>query len=220
MVDKLTRHELLKELHAVFRPDVYLETGVQHGWSLELARAARVAVGIDPMPLIPASGNMDLQRGTSDAYFAECPDSRTPHGLIDFAFVDGMHLAEFALRDFMNVEKRGHAGTVVVFDDVLPRNQVEANRVQCPGDWTGDVWKVYYILRKERPDLELTLLDTAPTGTLVVRGIDTSSRVLDLRYEGIERWEAKDRDVPVEVLERTHAQDAREWLNALKGAML
>ena len=47
---------------------------------------------------------------------------------LDLVFVDGMHLFEFALRDFMNVERHADWWSVIVFDDILPRDVDEAAR--------------------------------------------------------------------------------------------
>lgn len=185
----VTRHEFLAELHVRQEPIVYLEIGVQTGTSLRLAHESRWAIGIDPVlqahPLrLPP--NFYQWGMTSDEYFGD--SERTPahwgaryntlgtyltHPLVDLAFIDGMHLIENALRDFLNVEKLCAPDAIIVFDDVLPRNSREAAREQCPGDWTGDVWKIYSILHRYRPFLELTLVDTEPTGLLVVRGVDT-----------------------------------------------
>ena len=42
---------------------------------------------------------------------------------MDLAFIDGLHLFEFSLRDFMNVEKLAHPGSVVVFDDAAAQHR-------------------------------------------------------------------------------------------------
>ena len=47
---------------------------------------------------------------------------------LDLAFIDGMHLFEYALRDFINVERFADWSSVIVFDDMLPRNVDEAAR--------------------------------------------------------------------------------------------
>lgn len=162
-------HEFLAQMHAVIKPKQYLEVGVQHGTSLNLAVTATRAVGIDPAPLTMARDNQDIFRMTADDYF-ERVNGEGSQAPIDFGFIDGLHHFEAALRDFLNIERYVHAKSVVVFDDILPRNQEEAHRVQCPGDWTGDVWKVTHLLLKHRPELQVREVNTAPTGTLVVWG--------------------------------------------------
>ena len=199
----MTRHEFLQRLHELLKPRIYLEVGVQHGWSLNLAKEATTAFGIDPHPLIQATDNQVIFQETSDSFFDRAGHVIPP---IDLAFIDGMHLFEYALRDFINVDKHTHFKSVVVFDDVLPRNQQEAARVQCPGDWTGDVWKVFYALRRTRPDLDLTLVNTQPTGVLVVTGLHRSPNngISALEYQKVvTAFSAPYMDkVPDEVLNR------------------
>lgn len=189
------RHEFLVALHAVIKPKVYLEVGVQTGASLRLAHAAETAIGIDPRPLCQPEGNQVIFSMTSDEYFrtAEVP------GPINLAFIDGEHLVEYALRDFINIERNSWPNGVIVFDDVLPYDAAIATREQPPGDWTGDVWKMYYILASERPDLQVTLVDTQPTGTMVVSNLDPFKR------EGFGTHWTTDADVPDEILNRSLA---------------
>ncbi len=167
-----TRHEFLQLLHELVQPSTYLEVGVQHGWSLQLSKA-ELSIGIDPNPLVSgAQLNMPnevfIAHQTSDDFFELYIKPDTGFGPIDLAFIDGMHLVENALRDFANIEQYCHDRSIIVFDDVLPTTVAMAAREQCPGDWTGDVWRVYDILRERRPDLVLILVDTQPTGLLVV----------------------------------------------------
>lgn len=161
----------MKALHELLQPQTYLEIGVQHGWSLQLSNAP-TTIGIDPNPLLQVKlPHQVICTMTSDEYFRQLTSDVTVDRAadpIDLAFIDGMHLVENALRDFANVEKYCHDRSVIVFDDVLPTTREMAAREQCPGDWTGDVWRVYDILRERRPDLVLLLVDTQPTGVLVV----------------------------------------------------
>lgn len=156
-------HEFLGNLHRIVNPDIYLEIGVQNGTSLDLAHAAHLAIGVDPAPRVTEHDNQKIFPCTSDTFFTVEQDI-----VVDLGFIDGLHHFEQALRDFTNIENYCTRRSIIVFDDVLPRNQFEAQREQCPGDWTGDVWKVSEILARERPELTLLLVNTQPTGTLLV----------------------------------------------------
>jgi hypothetical protein len=208
------RHELLRALHARLRPRTYLEIGVNDGRSLSLSRVRSVA--IDPAFKVTSEirADVDLVKGTSDEVFAR-PDPLQHLGgrSVDLAFIDGMHLAEFALRDFINVERFASPAGVIVLDDVLPRHVDEAARRRHTNAWTGDVYKVPQALRRLRPDLVVLDVDTEPTGTCVVLLPDAGSRVLLDRYDELlaEMVVPDPQDVPVELIERKNAVDP-VWL--------
>ena len=72
---------------------------------------------------------MQLIKATSDDVFAgDNPLAHFGGVPVDLAFIDGMHLSEFALRDFINIEPFMADTGVIVIDDVLPRNGLEAAR--------------------------------------------------------------------------------------------
>ncbi|MCD4523320.1 class I SAM-dependent methyltransferase [Nocardioides sp. cx-173] len=214
----MRRHDLLRALHEVLQPRTYLEIGVNNGRSLTLSRTR--SIGIDPFFTVVSELLCDLHlvRTTSDEFFArEHPLAHFEEPLIDLAFIDGMHLSEYALRDLINVERFCHPGSVVVLDDMLPRNVGQARRVresQSGGGWTGDVYKVAEVLRTHRPDLVCLEVDTQPTGTAVVLGLDAGSRVLLEAYDDLlEVFVVPDpQPVPDEVLGRTRAHDAADLL--------
>lgn len=209
----VSRHELLARLHHLLQPKLYVETGVHTGGSLNLASCQ--AIGIDPNPLVHnLRMNQTVVKMTSDDYFAsgvELP------GHIDFGFIDGLHHYEVAWRDFMNMESLASPNGVIVFDDVLPTTQAMASREMTLGDWTGDVWKCVYLLDKYREDLRYTLVDTFPTGTLVVFQLEPDSgKRMDVPFAD-PVWEGGE-EVPDEILFRTTAVSAdtvmemlREW---------
>ncbi len=94
-----------------------------------------------------------------------------------------MHLFEFALRDFMNLERSAHADSTILIHDCLPVNAVSAGRERSSYPWSGDVWRLIVLLREQRPDLEVAVVDWPPTGVGVVRGLDPDSTVLSDRYD-------------------------------------
>lgn len=212
---KMTRHAFLAALHQKLEPRTYLETGVSKGSSLALSRCR--SIGIDPEFAITAEIRCDvaLYRETSDDFFARPDPTAHLQGLpIDLAFIDGMHLFEFALRDFMNIERYAAPHSVIVFDDVLPRTQLEAARARKTKAWTGDVFWVIPVLAKYRPDLIVVPVDTRPTGTLVVLGANPHSTVLSDKYDEIlgEFQRPDPQDVPASILNRAGAAQPKELL--------
>ena len=196
---------VLSRFHKDLKPRNYLEIGVRTGKSLALATGN--AVGVDPDPDIKVTlpETAEVIRQESDVFFEEAshPILKTKPDLV---FIDGMHLFENVLRDFMHVEKISGPQTVVVIDDVLPNLPEQATRQRHTRVWTGDVWKIHACLQKYRPDLQLVLLDTSPTGLLVVTGLNARNRALWERYNPIVREFAwAEMDPPPEVLERQDA---------------
>jgi hypothetical protein len=206
----MTRHELLEMLHQKTRPRTYLEIGIRTGNSMALSRTR--SIGVDPLFKIDKPIHCDVQliKSTSDDFFAR--DNPLAHfgGVpVDLAFIDGMHLSEFALRDFINIEPFMADAGVIVIDDVLPRNGLEAARDRKTEPWTGDVYKVIEILRRRRPDLVVLLINTAPTGTAVVVGVDQASTILKDAYPAEEQYllQPDPQTPPQEYLDRSIATE-------------
>ncbi len=216
---KVSYLRVLEQLHRELSPVSYLEIGVQRGASLELAQCP--AIGVDPSPDI----NRELPSTTivlaltSDDFFSRHAEGVTP----DLSFIDGMHLFEYALRDFMNVERRAAPGAVVVLDGVLPNHPAQARRDRQTREWTGDIWRVADVLKRRRSDLFVLPIDAAPAGLLLVAGLDQANRVLWDHYNPIVREAAAEARPPPEVIARLEAVDPagpvfRQVLDALKAA--
>lgn len=176
----------LQSVHRQLAPERYLEIGVRNGVSLSLARCR--AVGIDPAFSIFAEldGDVALFRTSSDEYFArEDPLAATGGLPFDLSFIDGLHLFEFSLRDFINAEHNSAAKSVIIFDDVLPRSVDEAARVRHTNAWTGDVYQIIEVLARYRPELSVIPVGTQPTGLLLVMGLDPQNTVLTDNYRQI-----------------------------------
>lgn len=208
----MLRHELLKHLHELLNPRTYLEIGVSVGGSLVLSRTS--TIGVDPAFRITREVLCDLYlaRITSDEFFArQDPLAHFPEPVVDLAFIDGMHLAEYALRDLINVERYTTPASVIVLDDMLPRHVDEAGRTRetakYRGAWAGDVYKLIGTIREQRPDLVCLEVDTKPTGTVVLLNPDAASSALSSAYdEAVGQYVVPDPQmVPDEILQRTRA---------------
>lgn len=196
---------VLERLHQELAPRHYLEIGIRRGASLKLARGP--ATGVDPAPELSGELPPSTQvfAMTSDDFFAE-PVAGA--GIApDFAFIDGMHHAEYALRDFMNIERRALPGAVVAIDDIFPNHPVQAERERRTRAWTGDVWRLVEVLRRHRPDLFLLPLDAAPSGLLLIAGLDPTNRVLWERYNYLVGEARQLAGPPPAVIERSGAVD-------------
>jgi hypothetical protein len=209
--------DFLARLHAAVQPQTYLEIGLRNGDSLALADCP--ALGVDPAfnVKVELGENVTLLRETSDEYFGRDKPLKPLGGKrVDMSFIDGMHLSEFALRDFIGVERLSRWTGVVIFDDILPRTIEEANRDRSTRAWTGDVYKVLGMLARNRPDLTCLRVGTQPTGLLLVIGLDPGNRVLGARYDALleEAITPDPQDVPAELLERRGVLDPERVLES------
>lgn len=198
------KYEQLRKIHELLKPKSYLEIGVQTGKSLALASCS--AIGVDPMPQIKVKlgSNVKVIRDTSDDFFAKYASELIPESL-DMVFIDGMHLFEYVLRDFINVERYSSPYTLVVIDDIYPGHPAQADRNRRTRAWTGDVWKLFAVLKEYRPDLLLQSLNAYPTGLLMITGLDSTNHVLRERYDEIVTHFAKVNIIPEAYILRTGA---------------
>jgi hypothetical protein len=179
---------LLQRIHKHLEPRTYLEIGVANGASIALARKATLVVGIDPDPRIaqPLRPSVRIVRETSDEFFAKRDLQAELRGKsLDLAFIDGMHRFEYALRDFIGVERHSTPRTTVLVHDCFPLDPTTAARDRITRFWSGDVWKLILCLKKYRPDLQIHTLASPPTGLCVIRGLDRKSTILGARLEAL-----------------------------------
>lgn len=200
----LDKHFLLSEIHKHLQPEFYFEIGVQTGKSLSLAKCD--ALGIDPMPMLTQQlpSYARVITSSSDAFF-NLQSHLLLANTIDFAFIDGMHLFEYALRDFINVEKYSKPHSLIVIDDIFPGHPDQAKRERCTRAWTGDVWKLKEILEKFRPDLFMLAIDARPTGLLLITALDPDNMILNEKYDYILSQYQSDPPPPKETINRTKA---------------
>ncbi len=194
-------------------PQAYFEIGTHLGRSIAAFTCS--AVCVDPQFMLEAdvlAGRRETHfyQMPSDAFFAQ-HDLRSifKHGP-DICFLDGMHRSEYLLRDFMNTERLCHRRSIVFMHDCLPVNSRMALRTHELGDeseshwrhaWTGDVWKIVPLLKAHRPDLDIFILDCAPTGLVAIANLDPGSTLLQSAYSSL-LSELRDLDLETYTLAR------------------
>ena len=178
----------LQRLHAFQKPPTYIEIGVFRGQSLQFVGAQTRALGVDPAPqlqhaLPPTARVLTM---TSDEFFAVTDfDAELGGQPLALGFIDGMHRFEFALRDFINMERIAASTGTILIHDCYPLCRATALPESRAGFWSGDVWRLILILKKYRPDLQVHTLAFAPTGLGMVRSLDPASKVLSEQYDRI-----------------------------------
>lgn len=183
-------HEVLRWLHELLRPALYLEIGVERGRSLALARPPTQVVGVDPQPignpLAACSATTQLFTVPSAQFLAAPPADCALHQRgFDLAFVDGDHRFEAVLDDFIALERWAAPGALLVLHDTLPLNARTAAPARDTSFYSGDGWKLVPCLRVLRPQLRMVTLPVSPTGLTLVAGLDPASDLLSARRQHI-----------------------------------
>lgn len=173
--------QVLQRIHRHLRPRTYVEIGVETGATLRLVQPGTRALGVDPEPKIgfelPENARVFAQ--TSDEFFARTDLAAELNGLpVDLALIDGMHHFEFALRDFMNLERVCASGSVILIHDCFPHDRTTAERKRVMQFWSGDIWRLVVLLKKYRRDLSIHTIAAPPTGLAMVRNLDPGSRFI------------------------------------------
>lgn len=180
----------LAELHKAMVFDWYLEVGCRAGRTFSPVRGNTIAV--DPFfkaeqNIIGAKRRLFVFQETSDDFFAT--GFLKKNGIaLSFSFLDGMHLVEYLLRDFIQTEANSHPDGVIALHDCVPfaPSMLTRDLDNLPGGpWAGDVWKLIPILKTHRPDLKIEVLNCRPTGLVLVSGLNPKSTKLKQNYDQI-----------------------------------
>jgi len=176
----------LERLYKTLAPESVIEIGVFHGKSLALVQPPAVAIGVDPAPAleVPLKTETHIFTETSDEFFAQGrPEKLFAARPLSVGYIDGLHLFEQALRDFIHLESYSGTRSVILFHDTIPLDEPTQTRTRETAFHTGDVWKTVLCLKHYRPDLDIFTIATPPTGLTVVTGLDPTSRVLTECFE-------------------------------------
>ncbi len=178
-------YDVLSRMHAALRPRTYIEIGVAGGASMLRALPGTKCIGVDPAPNPDTKlAHVKLFPLRSDEFFATQDLTALFDGLpVDMGLIDGMHLFENTLQDFINLERSCAPGSTLLIHDCLPFNELTASRERKTLFWTGDVWRIFPVLARFRPDLSLTVVGCIPSGLGIVRKLDPASDILARQHQ-------------------------------------
>src|SRR5262249_52007614 len=127
---------------------------------------------------------------TSDAFFARRgADALLAGRRLGIGFIDGLHLFEQALKDFIHLESYCGPRSAILLHDTVPLDAATQSRARDTQFHTGDVWKTVLCLKHYRPDLDVFTIAAPWTGLTVVTGLDPRSRALaDCYDEAVARF--------------------------------
>jgi hypothetical protein len=172
----------LQLIHDHLKASTYLEIGVANGASLGMAGANCHAIGIDPGFTLSRtiSAWTKLFYLPSDDYFTQ-QDTRALLGGkdLELSFIDGLHTFDQVFRDLINVLPYLSTKSHVILHDVYPVHGITAERMRKSIFWTGDVWKVTFLVREFLPDLEFTTIPTAPSGLFLIKVFSGKAATID-----------------------------------------
>ncbi len=129
----------------------YLEIGLGNGEHFDKVRCAEKE-SVDPGDEIGAL--QPTHRMTSDEFFAR------NRRRFDLVFIDGLHHCETVYRDICNALAALSPGGMVVCHDMNPTTEDMQAVPRRQQEWTGDCWKAWVRLRRERPALPVVVADT------------------------------------------------------------
>ena len=187
--DFSSRHSVIN--HSITNQTSYLEIGVEHGFTFQNVQIQN-KTGVDPDPVC---NDFRIIKKTSDEFFVDNKDK------FDIIFIDGMHQADFVLRDFNNSIDCLNKNGFIFLDDVLPLNEREQHKIPIKHvyengilkyreSWTGDVWKfVYYLLINHKSQIKFDLFTHQNYRGVLRIKILNNLKSLSIKIDDIEMYD-------------------------------
>ena len=148
--------------------------------------------GVDP----DLGGNVRL---TSDDFFKFKDYISSQNKKFDLIFIDGLHTYEQVKKDFINSSKVINDGGIIILDDMIPRNWKEQHTHPIQSNWTGDVWKLLFDLKKlDGIFYKIILIDNGQC-VIFPRGIKLTEEFMlnDIKTKNFEYLYNNLKDLPV-----------------------
>lgn len=147
MENTLNRTEIINLLVKKIKAESYLEIGVASGANFDQIECLK-KTGVDPNPDSPATFNQ-----LSDDFFLSNDD------IYDLIFIDGLHHSEQVEKDISNALKFLSEDGIIVCHDMNPKEEMHQAVPRVSSFWNGDCWKAWVLIRSQRADLEMFVVD-------------------------------------------------------------
>lgn len=193
----ITRVDVLNYLIKVYDVKNYLEIGVNRGKCFFNIKGAKQRIAVDPyfnfsfikkiryLVKNPHNFKNKYFEMTSDRFF-DMHHKFLKNNPINLTFIDGLHTFSQSLKDTLNSLKYLSDQGIIILHDcnpqdkiaAFPASNIEDARIKFSSHkswkniWNGDVWKTIVFLRKNYPELTVSVLDT-DHGLGVVKKIPT-----------------------------------------------
>ena len=152
----MKRTEIINQIIKEKGYSSYLEIGLGEGANFKNV-VCEMKVGVDPAVDIVkfAHFRSDGQFGqvTSDIFFEHCEDK------FDLIFIDGLHHSEQVERDIINSWNVLNPNGTILIHDIKPLDEKTQRVPREQVQWTGDVWRAWFGLKKAYPKLKLSYID-------------------------------------------------------------
>lgn len=176
----MTRIDIINTLIKKYNYQSYLEIGVQEGSSFK-AISCKNKTGVDPDEEV-LKWMPDCFIKTSDDFF------RDNRQTFDIIFIDGLHRFEQVLTDVNNSLKVLNPDGTIVCHDILPPDENHQRIPRMQNQWTGDCWKAWVILRGNRSDLAMYVIN-ADYGCGIIRpGHQEKIHYKELTWKNFEKY--------------------------------
>jgi len=181
----ITRVQVLNYIIKNYDVENYLEIGVNRGKCFFNIIGAKNRYAVDPyfnfsfikkiryLYKNPHNFKNKFFEMTSDQFF-EDHHTLLKKNPINLTFIDGLHTYQQSLKDTLNALKYSSEKGVIILHDCNPLDKIaaypaaniEEARIKLSSHknwkniWNGDVWKTIVFLRKNHPELTVSVLDT------------------------------------------------------------
>lgn len=186
----MKRTQVIQKLIDSYGYKSYLEIGLYNGNNISTINC-EIKVGVDPVPKNYKVKDFTFFEMTSDEFF------KRSSAKFDVIFIDGLHHEVQVYADIKNSLQVLNEGGTIVCHDMNPMSEISQRVPRETGAWHGDCWRAWVLLRAEKYDLTMFVVDTDCGCGIIQRG---NQKLLEINKP---------------VVYENLAENRKEWLNLI-----
>jgi hypothetical protein len=167
------RTEIIQSLINKCNAKKYLEIGMGPGINFN-SIICEYKISVDPNPTVPVTFKL-----TSDDFFKQNKEK------FDVIFIDGLHWCHQVYNDIINALNILNLNGYIICHDMNPHTELMQQYPQPKPntEWTGDCWKAWVKLRKEKNNIEMKVVDSDYGCGIITFG---TQQLINLEYNPYE----------------------------------